>query len=219
MQRETLIKYVMESNFTEEQSLSVISEMIEQARNNLQKGSGNAMIFNGCMVAFVALLNIVLIFTLPNPYASFHIWWLMAPVWLIDRMINKRQEKNAVVRTHIDKIISTIWSGFGITTALFLIVIFGYGIAQHNPRIFILITPIIMLMCGLAEFITAKACRFKPFLIGALVMWGGALACLATYLVWPNWSGVFHFFILAVCMLSAFTVPGYQLNKLAKNHV
>ncbi len=209
----------METKFTEQESLTLISEMIEQARNNFQKGSGNAMILNGCAVAFIALLNILLLFILPNPVLSFNIWWLMLPVMFVDRLIDKRQHKDALVKTHIDKIITAAWRSFSIAIVVFLITIFAYGIAQDNPRIFVLITPTIMLMAGATEFITAKACRFKPFLTGAWVLWGGTLACPATYILLHYWSGILHFLILAVCMVLAFVIPGYRLNKLAKSHV
>ncbi len=209
----------MEPNFTEQQSLSLINEMIDRARNNFQKGSGNSMIFNGYAVAFIALANVALAFILPNPNQSFNVWWLMLPTWIIDRIIEKRQDKHTFVRTHIDKIVSSVWTGFGIANALFLIIIFGFGIGQQNPRMFVLITPCIMLMAGLAEFVTAQACRFKPFLIGALIMWGGALTCLAMYFLCGDWAVLSQFFILALCAVLAFTVPGYKLNKLAKDHV
>ncbi len=215
----------MEPKFTEQQSLALISEMIEQARNNFQQGAGNAFILNGCAVAFIALLTIALAFIFPNSNQVFWVWCLMVPVSFIDRMMDKRVDRNAMVKTHIDKIISTTWRAFGIAVGLFLFVVFGYSIAGSNHgienswRLCVLITPVIMIMAGTAEFITAKACRFKPILTGAYIMWGGALACLANYAFCHKWSGVAGFVILAVCMLLAFAVPGYKLNKMAKENV
>ena len=209
----------METKFTEKESLALISEMITQARNNFQKHSGTAMIFNGCMVAFTALLNVALVFILTNPNLSFLVWLLMIPAWFIDRIIDRKIDRGTLVKTHIDKIISTTWSGFGIATLLFMVIIGGYSYYMQNPRIFILITPIIMLMTGTAEFVTAKACRFKPFLYGAYVIWGGAICCLASYAFLHPWSDISHFFILAICMILGFVIPGYKLNKLAEKHV
>ncbi len=209
----------METKFTEQQSLNLISEMIAQARNNLQKHSGTAMIFNGYMVAFTALLNVVLIFILPNPNQSFLVWFLMIPGFFVDRIIDKKIDRQSLVKTHIDKIITTTWRGFGMAVVLFLGIIFGYGYFMQNPKMFVLITPVIMLMAGAAEFITAKACRFKPFSYGAYILWGGAVCCLASYVFVHSWSGITHFIILAICMILGFVIPGYKLNKLAKEHV
>lgn len=206
----------METKLTEQQSLELISEMITQARNNLQKNSGTSMIFNGCLVAFTAFANVALVFILSNPAQSFWIWLLMIPGGFIDRMIDKKIDKESLVKTPIDKIIAATWRGFGYSVVLFLAIIFGYGYSMQNPRIFILITPIIMMMAGLGEYITAKACRFKPLLYGAFILWTGALGCLGTYLFLHSWAGIAHFFILAICMILAFVIPGYKLNKSAK---
>lgn len=209
----------METKFTEEQSLTLISEMIEQARNNFQKGAGTAFIFNGCAVAFTALFNVALIFLLPNPYFSFWIWLLMIPFSITESLITKKRRKQAMVKTHIDTIISMTWRAFGNAVIILLILVFGYAIAMKDPRIYMLITPVILTMCGIAEFVTAKACRYKPILVGAYIMWVGALCCLAAYILWHPWSGISHFIILAICMILGFVIPGYKLNQLGKEHV
>ncbi|MCL2098793.1 MAG: hypothetical protein FWH23_08580 [Bacteroidales bacterium] len=209
----------MEPKFTEKESLSLINEMIAQARNNFQKGAGTSFIFYGYMVAFTALLNVVLLQVLPNPYLSFHVWWLMAPAGFVNRCIEKKLRSQAMLKTHIDSIIKTTWRGFAFAVVLLLIVIFGYGIAQKNHLLFVLITPMIMIMTGIAEYVTAKACRFKPVETGAYILWAGALACLASYVFCSCCSGIIQFFILALCMILAFVVPGYKMNKMAKEHV
>ena len=90
----------------------------------------------------------------------------------------------------------------------------------QEPRFyyFAAITPIIMLMTGMAEFAMAKACRYKPFIWGAAGFWIGAVLCvLFTYILVRN--GSIQFLILAACMILGFVVPGHKLNKLAKNNV
>ncbi len=206
----------MESKFSHEQSLALISEMIEQARNNFQKGAGNSFILYGYAVAVIALLNVLLAFALPNPNQSFLVWCLMFLVGIIDRMLDKKTARQTLAKTHIDKIISMTWRAFAIAVVLFLVVIFGYGILMKNPEIFILITPILLLMAGTAEFVTAIACRFKSLMTGACILWVGAIACLST---WNGYSTLVNFGILAICMILAFTVPGYKLNKMAEENV
>ena len=75
-----------------------------------------------------------------------------------------------------------------------------------------------MIMVALAQFGVAKACRFKPFLWGAVGFWIGAVVCVFfTYFVLKN--GTIQFLVLALCMISGFVIPGYQLNKKAKENV
>jgi hypothetical protein len=61
----------METKFTEQQSLEVITEMINRARNNVQKDSANNMIYNGFAVAFVAIANFILLHVLPDTYGYY----------------------------------------------------------------------------------------------------------------------------------------------------
>ncbi|MDR2358507.1 MAG: hypothetical protein LBD87_01735, partial [Prevotellaceae bacterium] len=110
------IKSIMETKFTEQQSLQLITEMINKAQNNVQKGSGMFMIYWGCMTAITALLNVVLIYILWRMsmpvYLSFHIWWIMAPAWIVSLILQRKRDKTAIVKSHIDNIISSVWRAF-----------------------------------------------------------------------------------------------------------
>ncbi|MDR2058348.1 MAG: hypothetical protein LBP83_08755 [Dysgonamonadaceae bacterium] len=214
----------METKFTEQQSLKVISEMINRARNNVQKGAGIFMIFWGWMVAIAALLNVVLIYILwrisVSPSYSFHIWWIMLPAWIVSFILKRKIDRSAIVKTHIDNVISSVWMAFGISNVIFLIIIFGLSYSlQVYDYFFYMINPIIILLTGIGEFVTAKVCRFRPFLYGAIAMWTGSLACALAVMLFKNGNGVLvQFIILAVCMIIGFVVPGYKLNKLAENN-
>jgi len=213
----------METKFTEQESLAVISEMIKQARNNFQKGSGTNFIFNGILVSITAILNVVLAFIFIksgiNANYSFWVWCLMIPGTFVNRLIDKKVERTAMVKTHIGSIISSIWNGFGISICVFLATIFTIGFGKEFYAVFYLINPVILTLIGLAEFSTAKSCRFKPFLYGAIIMWVGAVVSAVVVAMWI-WEPVFiQFFILAICMIFGFVMPGYQLNELAKKDV
>ena len=211
----------METKFTEQQSLQLITEMINKARNNVQKGSGRFMIFWGCMVAITALLNVSLVYILrgmsiPSNF-SFHLWWIMVPAWGVSFLLKRKKDRSAIVKSHIDNIISSVWSAFGISNVIFLIIIFSIGYGLPMYKIFHLINPIIILMTGIGGFITAKACRFRPFMHGAIAMWTGSLAGTLAVIWFKNGDAVIaQFSILAVCMVIGFVIPGYKLNKLAK---
>jgi hypothetical protein len=209
----------METKFTEQQSLEVITEMINRARNNVQKDSANNMIYNGFAVALVAVANFILLHLLPDAYTnySFNIWWLMAPSTIIDHLIRRKINRSAIVKTHIDGIISWLWRGFSISTVILLVIILSLCYVFHTSLIALLITPGIMIIVALVEFGMAKICKFKPFFWGALAFWTGSLLCLFPYCVLKR--GDLHFLILAVCMILGFVIPGYILNKSAKKNV
>ena len=211
----------METKFTEQESLAIISKMIEQARNNLQKGSGNSMIFIGLLVAFTAILNVILAFIFSSKGISSNlscwVWCLMIPGVYVNYLIQRKVERKSMVKTHIDSIVSSTWRGYALACFAFLAVIFGIGLGKNFYHVFFLINPGILILVGLAEFVTAKVCRFKPYLYGAIIMWLGALSCVGA--MWFKEPVIIQFFILALCMVLGFVIPGYKLNKLAKENV
>ena len=210
----------METKLTEQESLAIISEMIDRARNNVQKGSANNLIYNGYAVAIVAIFNFILLHLLPQADKnwSFSVWWLMIPSSFIARYVQIRVDRSTIVKSQIDGIISSLWNGFGISVVVLLSILFSMSIVYDTWHYFAVITPTIMIMTAFAEFGMAKACRFKPFLWGAIGFWTGALlCCFFTYFVLKR--GDIQFLILALCMILGFVIPGYKLNKLAKENV
>ena len=211
----------METKFTEQESLTLISEMIKQARNNFQKGSGNGMIFYGTLVSILAILNVILALIFIqldiNPNLSFWMWCLMIPGIFIGRLIEKKVGRKSIVKTHIDSIFSSIWSGYLYSVYVFLLIIFCIGFGKRMYDLFFLLNPVIFVLIGFAEFVSAKTYRFKPYLFGAVIMWIGALICIA--LMWTPQPVLFQLFVLAICMFFGFVIPGYQLNKKAKENV
>jgi len=198
----------METKLTEQESLNIINEMIIQARGNVQKGSANVMIYNGYAVAFVAILNFILLNTLPKTELnwSFWVWALMIPSGFIDKYIRSRVDRSALVKTHINGIVSTIWRGFSISICILLSILFSLALVYNTWHYFVVITPIIMIMIAFAEFGMAKAYRYKPFFWGAIGFWIGALfCCFFNYIVLKR--GDIQFIILALCMILGFVIP------------
>ena len=208
----------METKLTEQESLTLIGEMIKQARNNFRKGSGNSMIYYGFTVSVMAFIQVILVFIFAksgiNPNQSNWIWCLMIPAIFVGRLIGKKVERESMVKTHIDSIFSSIWNGYLYSTVMFLLVIFCIGFGKKMYDLFFLIIPVTLILIGFAEFVSARTGRFKPYLYGTVIMWLGALVCIA--LMWSPSPVVFQMLILAICMFFGFVIPGYQLNKLAK---
>lgn len=206
----------MEKNFSEQDSLKLINEMISQARNNFQKGRSNSSIFCGYVVAATAFANFILIHTMEDPNLSFWIWLVMIPMMIISGIISRKHQRESTVRTHIDKIVSNIWNAFAISIGILLISIYGTAYAVHSSYLGILITPVILTMMGSAQYATSVVCRFKPYLYGALIFWAGALLCVGSYLL-KEFS--LQFVILGVCAILGLSIPGHIANKKAEGNV
>lgn len=200
----------MENNLNERESLKIINEMISQARNNFQARSANTTIIAGYTVAIVAIATYILIQVLPHPEMANHLWWIMLPMAIYLQIIGRRQNKKANVKTHIDIVIGKIWLAFLYSTIVTMIVIFGSIFAIREWSLALLITPFILVMTGLAQYVTGSVCRFRPYTIGGYVFWIGALLCVVSYF---TGSGSIQLIILAVVMLLGFVIPGYKAKK------
>jgi hypothetical protein len=203
----------METKFNHEQSLALIGEMIIMARSNVQKERTYPWVYWGCVVAMVAMANFVLMHTLDNPNVSFAVWLLMVPSAAVSYFIDRRIDRSSLVKTHIDKIGSAVWNGFGIGIVVFLTVIYTVAHKLDAPQILILINPVILGMVGTGQFTSACVYRFKPWYWIAALFWLGAAACAFS-------RQDVQFLILAVCMIGGYVIPGCMLlRKMASKDV
>ena len=205
----------MEKEFNEQDSLRIINEMINQAKNNFKRSSSTLVLFWGYLVSLIAIANFVLLRALDNPVQSFWVWSATAVGWVVSFFIQRNIDRTAIVKTHIDAIIKYIWLGFGISMTV-LLVIFWTLRLEHNAQ-FVYLTPLSMIMSGLAQFATAIACRYKPYYWGAVVFWLGAIACMISVHVFKAID--YQFLLLALTMIIGFIIPNHILNKKHSRHV
>ncbi|MBF0574552.1 hypothetical protein [Dysgonomonas sp. GY617] len=207
----------MENNFNEQDSLKLINEMITQARNNFRKGAGNSFILWGYVIAILAISDFILLQVLEPAYYANYVWLITIPVFIGNYWNESRKAKEALVITHLDRVVGFIWLGFFISNLLFICTIFFIAINWNTYIPYLFITPIIMIMVGLALFVTAKVYRFKPYFYGACIFWLGAVLCVLQYSFIKNID--FEFIILSVSMILGFVIPGHILNRKAESNV
>jgi len=206
----------METNFSHEQSLALINEMIHRAWNNVQVERRYPVLFWGYTVAVAAVANFVLLQTLSNPNQSFFVWLMVIPAWVVSYFIDRQIDRTALRKTHIDKIGNMVWKGFGIASILFtgIITIFALRIKDFN--IMLLINPAMMAMIGICEFASACIYRYKSWCWVAALFWAGAISC--AFLPVDR-----QFVVLALCMVLGFVLPGHlcyrQQKQQKESHV
>jgi len=206
----------MNSNkiLTEQESLNIINEMISQTREYFQKGAANASIFWGYYIAAIALLNFILLQIPDIARYSYSVWFLTIPGIFVSVSISRK--KNILVKTHINTIINHIWIAFGISNVIFIGILYISATAVTIPALPIIITPIILIMMGIAQYATAAACKFKLYVYSAMIFWTGALICALTYFTGRS---DYQFIVMAVCMVAGFIIPGHILNSKAEKDV
>ncbi|MCL2417473.1 MAG: hypothetical protein FWD02_06020 [Bacteroidales bacterium] len=199
----------MNKIFNHEESLSLINEMISQARNNFQKEKLYSMMYWGYLVACIAIANFVLIQVLSNPNYSFLVWLIVIPGSVVSYLIDRKISRVVLVKTHIDDIGNMLWRGFSIGIFVFIFAVYVLAFRVNSFHVVFLINPGIMILIGVCMFVSARIYQYKPWYLVAVMFWIGAIGC--TFLVTD-----FQFIVLAVCMILGFVVPGHLLNYQAK---
>jgi hypothetical protein len=203
----------MDTNFNHEQSLALINEMIARAQNNVNKGKTYSFIILGYVLAAAAVAIYVLLHTLSNPNQSFWIWLVIVPALVAVHFVERRVNGETLVKTHIEKIGSMVWTGYGLGAFVILTVIFTMAFRLEISAVFQLCTPVILTMVGTGQFVTACIYRNKPWYAIAALFWAGALICAFL-------SADLHLIIFAACMILGYVVPGHILIYQAKkSHV
>ena len=220
----------MEKQFSEQESLELINQMINSAKNNLQKGIGNVFLLWGYLVAFASLINMLLLISLPHRinHYSYFIWYLM-PLGLIFHyfLIGKIIKSNSV-RTYVDKIMSYVWIAFTVSVLVLMItMIVATIINSSNGKQdtsdfmswfhWIFMTPFMLILYGFALFVSGKAYSFKPLVVGAFICWAFTAAIFTMFR-----TGFFmelQLVALLVSVISGFIIPGHLLNQKEKSHV
>ena len=182
-------------NLTPQQSLELITTMINQAKGNVQRSSFYFLLWGWTI--FIANLGVYVLLNFSSVSNPFLMFGLTLPAAIISAIHGASRNKQAVAPTHLDKIHNWLWIGYGVTCVI--LVVFG---KQTNWQI----NPIIITLTAAPTFISGVLLRFKPLLAGGIAFWifgiGSFLAPLE-----------FQFLLGALAIALGYLIPGYLLKK------
>ena len=192
-----------EETFDPAQSLATISGMIHAAKNKLAD-DGFLLIFWGWLVTLAALSHYATI--LMDMEKGYLIWPIFMPLGgIISGIYGYRQGKKKTVKTHIDTYLGFIWGAFIISMFLAL----GF-MPVHGVKLTYFI---LMILYGIATFVTGGILNFKPLVIGSLFSF--ACAIISVFLNEPE-----QLLIIAAALVSSYIIPGHLLrNKFKSQNV
>jgi hypothetical protein len=184
-----------EKVMTGEESLKIISEMINKTKVNIRQGSFH-LLFWGWLIFFCSLAEYILFnFTdISNPW---YVWFLTIPgafVSLIYGFVNGRKER---VHTYADMLYMWTWMGF-LASAIILFILMSKKMEG--------LAPFILLLAGFPTFLSGFIVKFKPLIIGGITFW---VFSLAAHFAGPNASML----VTSVAMLTGYLIPGYLLKR------
>ncbi len=192
-----------ERPLNEKESLELITRMIKNTQQKLEKENGIPFLVWG----YTSILVSILVWYQLNNTQDYR-WnylWLLIPLigFPVMLLLQKKNEKG--LRTYLDKIISYVWTGFG---AAGFAVSMGAMFYWKLPILFIVI---VLMATGTA--ITGMIIQFRPLIISGFLSILLSFGCLIV-------ENTHSILIFALVFLLMMVIPGHILNiKNRKRHV
>ena len=196
------------SNFTEKESLELISNMIQQTKQQFQVGSGNMFLYYGYTAVVISIAVYFLCQFTHQWY--WHNLWLLMFVPAIAEKVTQKKRRPAVV-TYIDKAVSKVWMVINTLCIITLLTIVGIGLFTKAIPL-ILMLPLALLYAGIGTACTGvitneKSMTYFPivsFIIGIYMLVTLSIGGVPS-LLWNLLGGL--------AFLTMLVIPGYILNR------
>jgi len=185
-----------DKNLTHQESLSLITQMINQSKQNMQRGSFYFLFWGFVVLTGYLFHYLLFIYTdYPHPYA---IWLITIPAVIVTVFYSKKMERESGFKSHIDYMSGQIWTAIWppLTAYIFL----GFKLGYEN------ITGLILFSAGSAVYLTGKLIKFTPTIVGGIIIWIGAVLAII-------FNTEVQYLIGAVTVALGYLVPGYMLRK------
>lgn len=182
---------------SEQQSLKIITEMIQKAKNNLGNNSFYFLLW-GWAVFAASILNYSLLMV--NYERAFLPWpILMFGASIVAGIYGYRNSKRIKVKSYFDKFFTAMW--IAITISIFLTLILITQVADFRASYIG-----VMILYGLGTLVTGMVIRFTPLIVGGIIVWLCAIG-----FVWVDFPNAL--LLMALAILSSYIIPGYLLRS------
>lgn len=207
-----------EKKLNSQESLELITRMINQTKRQLHIGEGNLLLIWGYTSAIVALLvGILLYATGGNPAVN----WLWFLIWIVGgtaTAVISRRDKSRIEKmpsTYVDRLTSSLWTTIGMlfTVATFMALGFSLFAGKDAWTVMLILA---FVMCGFGVTMYGFIIREKSMVAGGVVslLSGIFVACCV---VSSTPLGVWWIIpVFIICFTCAMIVPGHILNAKAK---
>lgn len=202
-----------EQELTQQESLDLITTMIQNSKKRLELGSGNILIAWGYVTTIAALIiGCGLLFT--NNVLWMWLWFAIPVIgYPLHYFLAKKKGNKTLAKTTVDNYISDIWATIGIFFALLMVICVIFGMNNYNSwgAMFLITLP----CCGFGATSTGIILKEKSLLIGGMTsMIIGALFIIC-YICQINIFG-YDSFAFALSFAVMMIIPGHIINKKAK---
>ena len=200
-----------EKQLTEKESLALIAQMINKAKDSCHDTGISAMMW-GALIAVCALVR------LSELHFGYHLpfdIYLLTFVAVIPQVyFSIREKRERKVKTYDDVFLDNLWLGFGISVFLMIVIINGLSneisgyknAAGQSAGIafYTYVSPFFLILYGMPTFVTGVSMKFKPMIFGGLLCWVSCVIAIFTPvkidLLLTAFSAVFAWLIPGIIM-------------------
>lgn len=206
-----------EKKLNNQESLELITMMINKSKRQLHIGQGNLLLWWGYTSAIVGILvGVSLLLTGGNPVCNW-LWFLIWIVGGIGMAVIIRKDKSSIEKaplTYVDRLTSNLWCTIGCLFGLGTLMSIGFNIIGKDTWVIMLI--LAFLLAGIGSSMQGFIYREKS------MIWGGALSMIAgIFVLCCVLAGVMLLVqwiipLFVVCFIATMIIPGHVLNAKAK---
>jgi hypothetical protein len=184
-----------EKMMTGEESLRIITEMINKTKVNIGLSSFH-LLFWGWLI-FACSLSEYLLMRLTDFTHPYYVWFFVIPGVFVSMIYGFVTGRKAKVHTYAEKLYMWTWMGFLIAAIILFII--------QSGRLDI-VAPYILLLAGFPTFVSGFILKFRPLIAGGICFW---IIALAVNFAGPALAPLG----MPVAMLTGYLIPGYMLKN------
>ena len=181
-------------NLSAQQSLDIITSMIDQAKGNVQRNSFYFLLWGWVVVLANLGMFTLSILHYKHPYI---VWVITIPAWLYTLYHSFKSSTDKTATSHFDRISAALWICYAI--CIFTLVVFGYKINYQ-------LNAVILIVSAIPTFVSGVLLKFRPLMLGGVAFW---IFGIVNFLV----SNEIQPLIGAVAIFCGYLVPGYLLKN------
>jgi len=184
-----------EKEFSPEESLRIISAMIETTKNSIRDKSHYFLLWG-----WAVLLACIAQFYLRNIahyHAHYLVWWITPFVLMIHIFWIVRERKKEKVKTFIDEASNYLWTALGLSFFVLSFINTRAGWEYSYSSY--------MMLYGIGTYVSGSLIKFKP------LIWGGLL-CFPITILSTLLGADYQILLLALAILVSYLIPGYLLR-------
>jgi len=177
-----------------EESLRIISEMINKTKVNIRQGSFH-LLFWGWLI-FLCSVSEFLLYKFTDFSHPYYVWLFVIPGVFVSMIYGFTTGRKTRVHTYGDMLYMWTWMGF-LIAAIVLFIVHSKSMAT--------IAPYILLLAGFPTFISGFIIKFRPLIIGGISFW---ILALIIHFANPSIAPLG----VPIAMLTGYLIPGYMLK-------